>query len=186
MEYSQYLKGELEYIKHWPLPGKKVFAIRSFAGLAIPYGNSNSIPFSRSYFSGGSNDIRAWQPYSLGPGKSGGLNDFNEANLKLTLSAELRYNIFGKFNGALFADAGNIWNVFDNVEDDTYTFNGISSLNSIALGTGVGLRYDQGLFVVRFDVGFKTYNPANSENEKWFKEINLAKSVLNIGINYPF
>ena len=114
------------------------------------------------------------------------MNDFNEANLKLTLSAELRYNIFGKFNGALFADAGNIWNVFDNVEDDTYTFNGISSLNSIALGTGVGLRYDQGLFVVRFDVGFKTYNPANSENEKWFKEINLAKSVLNIGINYPF
>lgn len=186
VEYSQYLKGEVEYIKHWPLPGKKVFAIRSFAGLAIPYGNSNSIPFSRSYFSGGSNDIRAWQPYSLGPGKSGGLNDFNEANLKLTLSAELRYNIFGKFNGALFADAGNIWNVFDNVEDDTYTFNGISSLNSIALGTGLGLRYDQGLFVVRFDVGFKTFNPANSENEKWFKEINLAKSVLNIGINYPF
>jgi outer membrane protein assembly factor BamA len=186
VEYSQYLKGELEYIKHWPLSGKKVFAIRSFAGVAIPYGNSNSIPFSRSYFSGGSNDIRAWQPYSLGPGKSGGLNDFNEANLKLTLSAELRYNIFEKFNGALFADAGNIWNVFDNVEDDTYTFNGINSLNTIALGTGVGLRYDQGLFVIRFDVGFKTYNPANSENEKWFKEINLGKSVLNIGINYPF
>lgn len=186
VEYSQYLKGELEYIKHWPLSGKKVFAIRSFAGVAIPYGNSNSIPFSRSYFSGGSNDIRAWQPYSLGPGKSGGLNDFNEANLKLTLSAELRYNIFEKFNGALFADAGNIWNVFDNVEDDTYTFNGINSLNTIALGTGVGLRYDQGLFVVRFDIGFKTYNPANSENEKWFREINLGKSVLNIGINYPF
>ena len=186
VEYSQYLKGEVEYIKHWPLSGKKVFAIRSFAGLAVPYGNSNSIPFSRSYFSGGSNDIRAWQPYSLGPGKSGGLNDFNEANLKLTLSAELRYNLFEKFNGALFADAGNIWNVFDSIDDETYTFNGITSLNTIALGTGVGLRYDQGLFVVRFDVGFKTYNPANSENEKWFKEINLAKSVLNIGINYPF
>ncbi len=186
VEYSQYLKGELEYIKHWPLPGKKVFAIRSFAGIAVPYGNSKSIPFSRSYFSGGSNDIRAWQPYSLGPGKSGGLNDFNEANLKLTLSAELRYNLFGKFNGALFADAGNIWNVLDNIEDDAYTFNGISSLNTIALGTGTGIRYDQGLFVVRFDVGFKTYNPANSENEKWFKEINFAKSVLNIGINYPF
>ncbi|MFM7018856.1 BamA/TamA family outer membrane protein [Flavobacterium sp.] len=186
VEYSQYLKGEFEYIKHWPLPGKKVFAIRSFAGLAVPYGNSKSIPFSRSYFSGGSNDIRAWQPYSLGPGKSGGLNDFNEANLKLTLSAELRFNLFGKFNGALFADAGNIWNVLDNTEDDSYTFNGISSLNTIALGTGTGIRYDQGLFVVRFDFGFKTYNPANSENEKWFKEINLAKSVLNIGINYPF
>jgi hypothetical protein len=65
---------------------------------------------------------------------------FNEANLKLTLSAELRFNLFGKFNGALFADAGNIWNVLDNTEDDSYTFNGISSLNTIALGTGTGIR----------------------------------------------
>lgn len=186
VEYSQYLKGEFEYIKHWTFYNKKVFAVRGFAGLAVPYGNSTSIPFSRSYFSGGSNDIRAWQPYSLGPGKSGGLNDFNEANMKLTLSAELRFNLTGKFNGALFTDAGNIWNVFDNVTDESYTFNGIKSLKTIALGTGFGIRYDQGLFVVRFDLGFKTYNPAKETNEKWLREINLSKSVLNIGINYPF
>ena len=186
VEYSQYIKGEFEYIKHWPLTGKRVLAIRGFAGLAVPYGNSKSIPFSRSYFSGGSNDIRAWQPYSLGPGKSGGLNDFNEANLKITMSAELRFNILGKFNGALFADAGNIWNVLDNVTDDAYTFNGFNSIKTFAIGTGTGIRYDQGLFVVRFDIGFKTYNPAKLENEKWMKEINLSKSVVNIGINYPF
>ena len=186
VEYSQYLKGEFEYIKHWTFSGKKVLAIRSFAGLAIPYGNSKSIPFSRSYFSGGSNDIRSWQPYSLGPGRSGGLNDFNEANMKITLSAELRFNIAGKFNGALFSDAGNVWNVFDNVTDDAYTFNGLQSIKTIALGSGLGLRYDQGLFVVRFDLGFKTYNPAKLENEKWFKEVNFSKAVLNIGINYPF
>ncbi len=186
VEYSQYLKGEFEYIKHWTFANNKVFAIRGFAGLAVPYGNSKSIPFSRSYFTGGSNDIRAWQPYSLGPGKSGGLNDFNEANLKITMSAELRFNIFGKFNGALFADAGNIWNIFDNVTDKDYTFNGFQSINTIALGTGTGIRYDQGLFVVRFDIGFKTFNPAKLENEKWMKEVNLSKSVLNIGINYPF
>ena len=186
VEYSQYVKGEFEYIKHWPLTGKRVLAIRGFAGLAVPYGNSKSIPFSRSYFSGGSNDIRAWQPYSLGPGRSGGLNDFNEANLKITMSAELRFNILGKFNGAFFADAGNIWNVLDNVTDEAYTFNGFQSIETIALGTGTGIRYDQGLFVVRFDIGFKTYNPAKLENEKWLKEINLSKSVLNIGINYPF
>ena len=186
VEYSQYLKGEFEYIKHWSFTGKKVIAIRGFAGLAVPYGNSKSIPFSRSYFSGGSNDIRAWQPYSLGPGRSGSLNDFNEANLKITVSAELRFNILGKFNGALFADAGNIWNVLDNVTDEAYTFNGFQSVETIALATGTGIRYDQGLFVVRFDIGFKTYNPAKLENEKWMKEINLSKSVVNIGINYPF
>ena len=62
----------------------------------------------------------------------------------------------------------------------------VQSINTIALGTGTGIRYDQGLFVVRFDIGFKTFNPAKLENEKWMKEVNLSKSVLNIGINYPF
>ncbi|WP_298140462.1 BamA/TamA family outer membrane protein [Flavobacterium sp.] len=186
VEYSQYIKTEFEYIKHWDLNRKKVFAIRSFFGIAIPYSNSKNIPFSRSYFAGGTNDNRAWQPYSLGPGSSGGINDFNEANMKISFNAELRFNIFGNLNGALFGDLGNIWNVFDDVEDETYQFNGLKSLETIALGTGFGLRYDFGLFVVRGDLGFKTYNPAKLENEKWFKEINLSKSVVNIGINYPF
>jgi outer membrane protein assembly factor BamA len=186
VEYSQYIKGEFEFIKHWSFSGKRVLAIRSFSGIAIPYGNSNNIPFSRSYFSGGSNDNRAWQPYSLGPGRSGGINDFNEANLKLAFSAELRYNIFGKFNGAIFSDIGNIWNVFDDIKDEDYIFKGLKSVKEFAVGTGLGFRYDQGLFVVRFDLGFKTYNPAKLENERWFKELNFSKSVLNIGINYPF
>lgn len=186
VEYSQYIKTEFEYIKHWDLNRKKVFAIRSFFGIAIPYSNSTSIPFSRSYFAGGTNDNRAWQPYSLGPGSSGGINDFNEANMKISFNAELRFNILSDLNGALFGDLGNIWNVFDDVEDEAYQFNGLESLKTIALGTGFGLRYDFGLFIVRGDLGFKTYNPAKLENEKWFKEINLSKSVLNIGINYPF
>lgn len=186
VEFSQYLKSEIEFIKHWDLGRKKVIATRTFLGLAVPYGNSTSIPFSRSYFAGGTNDIRAWQPYSLGPGKSGGILDFNEANMKISLNAEFRFNIFKNFNGALFADAGNIWNIFDNVEDENYTFSGLRSLESIALGTGFGLRYDFGLFVVRGDLGFKTYNPSVELENKWFKELNLAKSVVNIGINYPF
>ena len=186
VEYSQYIKGEFEYIKHWNLNRKKEIAIRSFTGLAVPYGNSKSIPFSRSYFSGGSNDNRAWQPYSLGPGSSGGINDFNEANFKLAFNAEFRFNLFNKFNGALFADLGNIWNFLDATEDDSYKFKGLESLKEIALGTGFGVRYDQGLFVVRFDLGFKTYNPSRLENDRWFREINLSKAVLNVGINYPF
>jgi outer membrane protein assembly factor BamA len=186
VEYSQYFKTELEYVKHWDLRNRKVFAFRSFVGIAVPYGNSRNIPFSRSYFAGGSNDIRAWQPYSLGPGKSGGIFDFNEANLKLTLSAEFRFNIFSKLYGGLFADAGNIWNVFDDIEDEDYKFNNINSLKDIAIGTGLGLRYDFNFFVLRGDLGFKTYNPGLNDNQKWFKELNFEKSVINIGINYPF
>ena len=186
IEYSQYIKTEFEYIKHWDLTGEKIFATRTFFGIAIPYGNSENIPFSRSYFAGGSNDIRAWQPYGLGPGSSGGVNDFNEANLKLNASAELRFKIFNSLKGALFVDAGNIWNVLDNVKDETYTFTGLKSLENTAVGSGFGFRYDLSFFVIRFDLGFKTYNPADLSGKKWFRDYNFANSVLNIGINYPF
>jgi hypothetical protein len=95
-------------------------------------------------------------------------------------------NLFGQLNGALFIDAGNIWNVLDNTENEDYIFNGLKSLENIAVGTGFGFRYDFNFFIVRLDLGFKTYNPALDENEKWFKEMRFNKSVLNIGINYPF
>ncbi|MCG9794143.1 translocation and assembly module lipoprotein TamL [Flavobacterium algicola] len=186
LQYSEYIKTEFDYIKHWDLGKEKVFAVRSFFGIAIPFGNSENIPFSRSYFAGGSNDNRAWQPYSLGPGSSGGTNDFNEANMKIALSAEFRFKILGELKGALFADTGNIWNVLDNVTDESYRFTSIKSLENMALGTGFGLRYDLNFFIVRFDFGFKTYNPAKDMGEKWFKELNLSKTVVNFGINYPF
>ncbi|MFP9112608.1 POTRA domain-containing protein [Flavobacterium sp. RHBU_3] len=186
VQYSQYIKGELDYIKHWDLSHKRVLAMRAFFGLAVPYGNSNSIPFTRSYFAGGSNDNRAWQSYGLGPGSSGSKNDFNEANMKMAFSTELRYNIFGQLYGAVFGDVGNIWNIFDAETDPQYTFNGIKSLRDLAFGTGTGFRYDFNFFVLRFDLGFKTYDPGRLEGTRWFKGYNFSKSVLNVGINYPF
>lgn len=186
LEYSEYIKTEFDFIKHWDLSKEKVFAVRTFFGIAIPFGNSNNVPFSRSYFSGGSNDNRAWQPYSLGPGRSGATNDYNEANMKIAFSSEFRFKILGDFKGALFADAGNIWNIYDNVTDEKSVFNGFKSLKDIALGSGFGLRYDLSFFVIRFDFGFKTYNPANETGKKWFREYNFGHSVLNFGINYPF
>lgn len=184
--YAQYLKTEIEYIKHWDLRAKKTFAVRTFIGIAVPYGNSTSVPFSRSYFAGGSNDNRAWQPYSLGPGSSGALNDFNEANLKVATNAELRFNIFNKLNGAIFVDAGNIWNIFDDISDETSNFSSLKSLKDLAVGSGFGFRYDFNYFLVRLDIGFKTYDPAITDNKKWFRDYNYAHSVINIGINYPF
>ncbi len=184
--YSQYFKTEFDYIKHWGLPKSKVVAFRGFVGLAVPYGNADNIPFVRSYFAGGSNDNRAWNVYSLGPGRTDNENDFNEANFKIGLNLEYRFPIVGDVKGAFFADAGNIWNVFDNVEDEEATFNGFNSLGDIALGTGFGLRYDFTYFVIRLDTGFKTYNPALEVSERWFTDFNFREAVFNIGINYPF
>lgn len=184
--FSQYLKTELDYVKYWDLSRANVIAARAFFGIAVPYGNSNNIPFVRSYFGGGSNDNRAWFPYSLGPGRTSAVNDFNEANLKIALNLEYRFPIVGDINGAIFADAGNIWNVFDDVENPDAIFSGLSSLQDIALGSGFGLRWDFTYFLFRLDLGFKTYNPAEIQAKRWFRDYNFANSVLQIGINYPF
>ncbi|MEQ5792614.1 BamA/TamA family outer membrane protein [Muricauda sp. NFXS6] len=184
--YSQYVKTEFDYIRHWSIGGGQVIAFRSFSGIAIPYGNSDNIPFVRSYFAGGSNDNRAWNAYELGPGSTDNINDFNEANLKLALNLEYRFPIAGNVKGALFADAGNIWNVFDNETNPDAIFSGFASLGDIALGTGAGLRYDFTYFVFRLDVGFKTYNPAKVGSDRWFDGYNFKRAVFNIGINYPF
>lgn len=184
--YSQFVKTEFDYIKHWDLGKRKVLALRSFFGIALPYGNSNSIPFSKSFFAGGPNDNRAWTAYNLGPGSSQSLNEFNEANLKFSFSVEQRFNLFQNLNGAVFVDTGNIWNVSDNVTTEGATFKDFNSLKDIAIGSGFGLRYDFNFFVFRFDIGFKTYDPSYPINNRWFNDYNFGNAVYNIGINYPF
>ena len=186
LPFSQFIKSELSYIKHWTLGDNSTIASRYFLGFAIPYGNSNNIPFSESFFGGGSNDNRAWEVYRLGPGSSGATDEFNEGNLKIAFNFEYRFKMFGRFNGALFTDIGNIWNILDDTEDNRRTFNNLKDLNELAIGSGFGLRYDSGLFVFRLDMGLKTYNPARNKDERWFKDFSLKKSVFNIGLNYPF
>ncbi len=185
VRFSQYLKFETDFIKHWDLGHQNIFAIRLMGGIAIPYGNSESIPFVRSFFAGGTNDNRAWRPYGLGPGSSGSPNEFNEANMKLSFNAEFRFNLFGALNSAVFVDVGNIWNVLDNVEDERARFDSFSDFTELAVGTGFGLRYDFDFFVIRIDLGFKTYDPAYNK-QTWFENYNFAHSTLNVGINYPF
>ena len=138
-----------------------------------------------SFFAGGPNDNRGWQPYDLGPGRTNGVNDFNEANFKLAFNAEYRFNILGSLYSALFVDAGNIWNVANSVTNPDAVFNSFSDLSELSVASGFGLRYDVQFFVIRVDLGFKTYNPGES-GQKWFRDYNFANTVFNFGINYPF
>jgi len=184
--FSQYVKTEVDFVKYWGFGGKSVLATRSYFGIAIPFGNANSIPFAKSFFAGGPNDNRAWTAYNLGPGSVQNFDEFSEANLKIHFSVEQRFNLFGSFDGAIFVDAGNIWNVLDNVTLDEATFDSWRSLRDIAVGTGFGLRYDFSFFVARLDTGFKTYNPELDLGRRWFTDFNFKNAVFNIGINYPF
>jgi len=186
--YAEYFKTDLSFVRHWQLHKEHILAYRAFIGYAMPYGNSKSVPFVSSYFAGGSNDIRGWRAYSLGPGTSGGPNEFNEANFKLTTNLEYRFPIAGYFKGALFADAGNIWNINNDETDERSSFKGLSSLKDIALATGFGLRVDFTYFIIRFDLAFKTYDPAKPLGDRWIdlRHTSIYDGVLNLGISYPF
>ncbi len=184
---AQYLRTDLEYKKFWNLSLENVLAFRSFIGVAIPYGNSSTIPFSRSYFIGGPNDLRAWKIYDLGPGSTQSGLEFNVGNLKFISSLEYRFKIINSVKGALFVDAGNIWDITNSsLSSSEARFNGIDSLKDIAVGSGFGFRYDLSFILLRLDLGFKTYEPYLPDGNKWFTNYNFGKTVYNFGISYPF
>ena len=182
---AQYFKTDIEYKKFWEVNNNSVIGFRSFIGAIIPYDNS-AIPFTKSYFAGGSNDIRAWQTYDLGPGSRNSGLEYNIGSLKFLTSAEYRFDLFGSLKGALFMDAGNIWDITNSIfAEEKATFKGFKSIKDIAVGSGFGLRYDFSFLVFRLDLGFKMHEPY-LENNKWFRNYNFSNAVYNIGINYPF
>lgn len=184
---AQYLKLDFEFKKYWDVNLGNILVFRTNLGVALPYGNSDAMPFSRSYFAGGTNDIRAWKIYDLGPGSERSGLEFNVGNLKFLTSFEHRFNIINSLKGALFVDAGNIWEMSSsNYVSYESKFKGLKSLKEIAIGNGFGLRYDFSFLVFRADLAFKMYKPYETIDKQWFDNYNFKNAQLNIGINYPF
>ena len=184
---AQYIKTEFEHKKYWSFNENSTLVFRNFIGIAVPFGNSDAIPFSRSYRAGGSNDIRAWRTFDLGPGSELSTLEFNVGNFKFTSNLEYRFKLINNLNAAFFVDAGNIWDISDSpVSSSEAKFTGFNSVKDIAIGSGFGARYDFSFLIFRFDIGFKTYEPYLPESNKWFKNYNFNKAIYNIGINYPF
>ena len=126
------------------------------------------------------------KPTNLGPGSRNTGLEYNIGSLKFLSSAEYRFDIVSKLKGAVFVDAGNIWDITgSSFVDSGAKFTGFNSLKDMAIGSGIGARVDFGFLIFRFDVGFKTYEPYLNGN-KWFKNYNFANAVYNVGINYPF
>ncbi len=184
---AQYFKAEFEYKKYWDLSLNNILVFRTFVGAAIPYGNSDNIPFSRSYSAGGSNEMRAWRTYDLGPGGEINNLEFSVATFKLITNLEYRFKLMNNIYSALFIDAGNIWDITNsNLVSEEGKLKNLSSFKNTAIGSGFGLRYDFGFLVFRFDIGFKTYEPYLPVKNKWFVNYNFGSAVYNLGINYPF
>ena len=184
--YAQFVKFDIDFRKYWRLNSTDKIAFRVLGGLSLPFGNSNSIPFERSYFSGGVSDVRAWLPYELGPG---GVKDYpfdySYDKVKLTFGLEYRVKIFNKLHGALFVDAGNIWGI-DNDDEET-NFKLDTFYKQLGLGAGYGARYDFGFFVFRFDFAYKLWDPSQPDNSQWvLPGQDLLDARVNFAIGYPF
>ena len=117
--FSQYAKIENDFRFYHKFNEKTSLATRAIAGLAYPYGNSEHIPFSRQFFSGGSNSVRAFRARTLGPGSFDprtipeGFYFDQSGDVKLELNAEYRANLYKFLNVAVFTDAGNVWLIND-------------------------------------------------------------------------
>ena len=166
------------------------FVIRGFSGIAIPFGNSDQVPFERKYFTGGANGIRAWPIRTLGPGSfKAGANEFpnQSGDIKLEANAEYRFAMIGPFEGALFADMGNIWSLKDNRPGAEFAFSRF--YKEIAIGTGFGLRYDFSFVIIRVDLGIKLHDPSLTLGKRWIPASQmLTKNNLNLAfaLGYPF
>ncbi len=213
LPYFQYVRADLEYRKHWRHGENSKLASRVFIGVGLPLQNSIILPLEKRYFAGGTNSIRAWLARSVGPGGYGvygaRLDQFGEMRLEGNL--EERFPIFGKFQGAVFIDAGNIWTLKDTTaaKGDLANFAFNRFYKEIAVGSGFGLRYDFTYFVIRVDMGLKVHDPAFSSGNRWViahiadknwrqndwrSELNINAPLsgrypftsFNLGINFPF
>ena len=197
--FSQYAKMEHDFRFYHKLGDKSSFASRFIGGIAYPYGNSDNIPFSKQFFTGGSNSIRAFRARTLGPGsfdprtiKQGYYFD-QSGDIKLELNAEYRANIYKFLNVAFFADAGNIWLVNDDIQRPGAKFSN-DFLSEIAVGAGFGLRLDFSILILRLDLAMPFRVPYYEKGDRWtFDKINFGNSswrrdnlILNIAIGYPF
>ena len=197
--FSQYAKLENDFRYYYKFNQKTSLATRLIAGLAYPYGNSENIPFSKQFFSGGSNSIRAFRARTLGPGSfdprtiQEGYYFDQSGDIKLELNAEYRANLYKFLNVAVFADAGNIWLVNDDAQRPGAKFSS-DFMSEIAVGAGFGLRLDFSILILRLDLAMPLRVPYYEKGERWaFDKINFGDSnwrkdnlILNIAIGYPF
>lgn len=192
LPYSQFVKLDFDFRYYQILNETNNFVYRVFVGAGMPYGNSSAIPFEKKYFAGGANSIRAWSVRSLGPGSYTGdtISDYpnQTADIKLEANFEYRFKLFWVLEGALFLDAGNIWSIKEDNREGAF-FNKNEFYKEIAIGSGLGFRFDLSFVILRCDIGIKLRDPSLPSDQRWIvgnREFVRNDLSFNIGIGYPF
>ena len=190
--FAQYIKSDLEFRYGYIIDRYNTIVGRAFLGIGLPYGNFDVLPFEKKYFTGGANGIRAWQVRSLGPGTyRAPANAYpnQSSDIKLEANIEYRFNLVSFLEGAFFLDAGNIWaiNEKDNRPGAQFEFD--KFYKQLALGTGIGFRFDFNYFIFRLDIGMKLRDPSQSNGNSWIigsRPLNSDDFNLSFAIGYPF
>lgn len=192
--FAQYVKHDFSFTANWRLDRMNNLVAHVEWGIAVPYGNSTSLPFEKRYFAGGANSVRGWAVRELGPGTYQGDDktiDYikQSGDIKLGASLEYRSKLFWKVNGAAFVDAGNIWTIRDYPEQPGGAFGFDTFYKQIAVSYGLGLRLDFGFLVLRLDGGMKAYNPSGRTMYKRLPLIHPSMDrdfSFHLAVGYPF
>jgi hypothetical protein len=192
IRFAQFVKTNADFRIYKNINKASKVAFRIYGGVGVPFKNLNTLPFEKIYFGGGPNSNRSWKARTLGPGAYvDTINTVkrldNYGDIILESNIEYRFDIYKFVKGALFADAGNVWllNPQKSKADGEFKFD--TFYQQIAIGSGLGLRFDFTYFIVRLDAGFKLRDPSLYNGSKWLPISSSIKSpVLNFGIGYPF
>ena len=194
VRYAEYVKGTFDFATLYNFDDRNTLATRIALGVALPYGNSQVLPFERRFFGGGANSVRGWNTRTLGPGsfvsREGTGNDFinKVGDIKFDFGVEYRHQLTNMFEVATFIDAGNIWTIRNYEEQPGGFFRWNEFYREIAVSYGVGLRLNLNFLLLRADFGMKAHNPALPMGERWsaFSPNFRRDFAMHFAIGYPF
>jgi hypothetical protein len=199
--YSQFIKIETDFTKTWTLSSASQLVGHLNAGYTWIYGNSESLPSAEMFYVGGANSIRAFPVRGVGPGSIQSFGDkaydylLRNGSIKFVANLEYRRRLFGNFYGAVFLDAGNVWTPSDDTYDDKEAEEAFSGgsfhfknfFRELALGTGIGIRYDLDFLILRLDWGIGLHTPYDTGKSGYFNIGSFKDAqTLHFAIGYPF
>jgi outer membrane protein assembly factor BamA len=194
MPFSQFVRGTAQVVySHRVNTADNWFVSRFLIGAAHAYGNGSEVPYSEQFYVGGANSVRAFSVRSIGPGSyHPGSDDVNNnfdqtGTFKLEFNMEYRFALYGPLHGALFVDTGNVWLLKGDAQRPGGTLRASTFLKEVAVGTGVGLRFDMGMMVLRGDLGIGIHAPYYTGHGGYYNMTSFGNSLaFHLAIGYPF
>lgn len=189
--FAQFLKTDIDFRLYIPVRSRSRTVYRVAAGIGKPLANLGVLPYEQSFFGGGPNGIRAWRARTLGPGgydpRESSARFDKIGDVMLEGNVEYRFHVIKSFNGALFVDAGNIWRLEQDESKPGGQFQVNTFLDEIAIGGGLGIRWDLSFVVLRIDFAAPLKDPKYAQGDRWtFDKQPWSQIVTNFGIGYPF